>query len=63
VDKTIYTVSGIARYAECSEETVRRAVATGLINAVRDSSGRRLMTHTEAEKLRAHMQEQRRPAA
>jgi hypothetical protein len=55
----LYSVSGAARHAECSEATVRRAERAGIVQAQRDSSGRRLLTQTEADKLREHIQRQR----
>lgn len=58
----LYSTSGAARYAGCSEETVRRADRAGIIQAQRDSSGRRLLSQAEVEKLREHVRE-RRPAA
>jgi hypothetical protein len=57
----LYSVSGAARYAHCSEATVRRAERAGIVRAQRDSSGRRLLTQTEADKLREHMQRHRTP--
>ncbi|MDE2137927.1 MAG: MerR family transcriptional regulator [Gammaproteobacteria bacterium] len=59
----IYGTSGAARYAACSEETVRRADRVGIIRAERDSSGRRIFTQAEVEKLRAHIQKHRAMAA
>jgi hypothetical protein len=55
----LYTTSGAARFAECSEATVRRAVDAGVVQAQRDTSQRRLLTQREAEKLRQYVQERR----
>jgi len=55
----LYSVSGAARFAECSEATVRRADQNGIIHAQRDSSNRRLLTQDQAEKLREHIRAQR----
>jgi hypothetical protein len=52
----LYSVSGAARYAGCSEESVRRADRAGIIRAQRDSSNRRILTQTEVQKLREHVQ-------
>lgn len=54
-----YSTSDAARYAECSEETVRRADRAGIIQAQRDSSGRRLLNQAQADKLRQHVQQRR----
>jgi hypothetical protein len=59
----LFTVSGAARSASCSEATVRRADSAGIITAQRDSSGRRLLTQAQVEKLRAHIQQRRSSAA
>ncbi len=55
----LYSTSGMARYAECSEASVRRADRAGIIQAQRNTSGARQWPHTEAEKLREHVQHRR----
>jgi predicted site-specific integrase-resolvase len=58
----LYSTSGAARFAGCSEETVRRADRAGIIQAQRDTSGRRILNEAEVEKLRQHVQDARRAA-
>jgi hypothetical protein len=58
-DEVLYSVSGAARFAECSEATVRRAVDSGIVYALRDTSKRRTLTRSEVEKLRRYIQERR----
>jgi hypothetical protein len=59
----LYSVSGAARHAQCSEATVRRAAAAGIVTAQRvDGSGARLLTQIEADKLREHIRRRRQAA-
>jgi hypothetical protein len=58
-DGDSFTVSGAARGAKCSEAGVRNAEKAGIIRATRDSSGRRLFTHGEVEKLRLYVEGRR----
>jgi hypothetical protein len=55
----LFSTSGMVRFARCSEATVRRAEGAGIVEAQRDTSGRRLFSRVEAEKLRAHVSRQR----
>ena len=50
--ETLYTTSGAARALLTSEATVRAKVDRGVIKALRDSSGRRLITQSEIDRLR-----------
>jgi DNA-binding transcriptional MerR regulator len=59
MDTKFYTTSGAARYAECSEATVRRADRAGVIRCARDTSNRRLLTQLQADKLREYVQQRR----
>lgn len=59
----LFSTSGMARYAQCSEASVRRAEAAGIIQALRNSSGARQFIRTEAEKLREHVRHRRATAA
>jgi len=59
----LFSTSGMARYAGCSEATVRRAERAGIVRARRNSSGARQFGQAEAEKLRQHVQRQRAAAA
>ncbi len=62
MEERIYSTSGMARHAGCSEATVLRADRARIIQARRNTSGARLWSHADAEKLRQHI-EQRRTAA
>lgn len=55
----LYSTSGAARFAECSEETVRRAERAGIVQALRDTSDRRLFDQGQVEKLRQYVQQRR----
>jgi hypothetical protein len=55
----LFSTSGMARFAGCSEATVRRAEGAGIVEAQRDTSRRRLFSRIEAEKLREHVRRQR----
>lgn len=59
----LYSTSGMARFAECSEASVRRAEDAGIILAWRNSSGARQFSRAEAEKLRQHVRRRRAAAA
>jgi hypothetical protein len=55
----LYSTSGAARFAGCSEATVRAADRAGIIRALRDTSGRRMLSQQEVEKLRRYVQQKR----
>jgi hypothetical protein len=59
----LYSTSGMARFAGCSEASVRRAARAGIIKAQLNSSGARQFSHREAEKLREHVRQRRSAAA
>lgn len=59
----LFSTSGMARFAECSEASVRRAEAAGIVQARRNSSGARQFSRQEAEKLREHVRHRRATAA
>lgn len=59
----LYSTSGMARFAECSEASVRRAERAGIVTAQRNSSGARQFSHREAVKLRDHVRQRRAAAA
>lgn len=55
---------GIARAAhacECSESTLRKLDALGVVNAKRDDCGRRLFSRGDIEVVRAHLARRVRP--
>lgn len=59
MDEPIYSTSGMARFAGCSEASVLNYDRAGIIKARRTTSGARVWTHAEAEKLREHVQRRR----
>jgi len=59
----LYSTSGMARFAKCSEASVRRAEDAGIVLSRRNSSGARQFSRAEAEKLRRHVQRRRAAAA
>ena len=63
MSQELFSTSGMARYAGCSEASVRRAERAGIVRARRNSSGARQFAHAEAEKLRLHVQRRRAAAA
>lgn len=62
-NQELFSTSGMARFAECSEASVRRAEAAGIVEARRNTSGARQFSRAEAEKLREHVQRRRDTAA
>lgn len=59
----LFSTSGMARYAGCSEASVRRAERAGIIRALRNTSNARQFTRVEAEKLREHVERRREAVA
>lgn len=56
----LYLISDAARRVPCSAATLRKYEALGVIAAIRDSGGRRLITDEQIEAARAYMTRTRR---
>ncbi len=51
---SLFTISAAAARAKSSAETMRRYADAGIINPVRDSSGRRLFSEVDIQKAMEH---------
>ena len=51
--KKFYLTASIAEAADVCPDTVRNYCRTGLLNPIRDSSGRRLFTDEDVKRIRA----------
>jgi DNA-binding transcriptional MerR regulator len=59
MEQALMGISAVARFAGCSEKTVRAREGAGVVTAIRDSAGRRLFTMEQAHALRAHVARRR----
>lgn len=50
----LFSISAAAAEIGCCVETVRRYCDDGIINCVRDSAGRRLLTPTDIQRAREY---------
>lgn len=51
---SVLTVSALAKLADCRESYVRFLEKRGVLSPEKDSTGRRLYSASDAERIRAH---------